>query len=83
MALIGSTGKVVVVSTDDGTLGPALDIVDSYASIGWTTPQQLVALVDAELETHLHAIDVFTGETFEIAELGSQNNWLATNGSAC
>lgn len=83
VALIGSTGKVMVVSTEDGTVMQELEAANSYASVGWTTPAQMIALVDAELDTHLHAIDIFTGATFEIAELGSQNNSLATSGSTC
>jgi hypothetical protein len=53
--------------------------------VAWTTPDQLVAIVDDDSGTTLQAVDVFTGTTTVVADLSSSRHgwWMTASGSGC
>lgn len=86
IAITGSSGRTIVVSTDDGTLMQDLTLAQQpFAALAWTTPDQLLAIIDSNEGNRLQAIDVFTGTTRTIADLDPRNHgwWITASGSNC
>jgi len=85
IAIAGSSGRTIVVSTDDGTPMQDLTVAQPFAGLAWTTPDQLLAIIDSDEGTQLQAIDVFTGTTRTIADLDPRTRgwWMTASGSNC
>ncbi len=87
VAMVGSNGRGVVVSTEDGSVIQEFEVGRTRGvinAIGWTTPDQLLRIVDDGEGRRLVALDIFTGSERDIASLDPTADWLlATPGSNC
>ena len=83
VAVFGSTGQAFVADTRTGEVLQRLGTVNGHNSVGWTSNEQVVYIVD-DVDARIQALDVATGATHDIAALGSSRGWwLTASGTMC
>lgn len=76
LALVSSTGRIVVTDIEGTVLREVDDGTASTATVAWTTPDQLLRIVDTADGRRLRALDVFTGSEKDVAALDPTVEWL-------
>lgn len=83
VVVVGSTGRAFVADTRTGEVSQRLSAIDPHNSVGWTSDDQLVYIVD-DGDPRIRALDVTTGATFDVAALRSSLGWwLTASGTMC
>lgn len=83
VAIFGSTGEALVADTRTGEVLRHLSAVDGHNSVGWTSNEQLVYIVD-DGDPRIQALDITTGTSWDIAALRSHGGWwLTASGTMC
>ena len=84
VAVVGSTGRALIVTTHDGSIVRRLTGLHGHNSVGWTSAEQFVYIVDARAGTLVQALDIGTGAFHQVAAIRSSRGWwLAAGGAMC
>ena len=84
VAVVGSTGRGLIVTTHDGSIVRRLSDLQGHNSVGWASSEQFVFIVDDEEGTFVQALDILTGADHQVASIRSSRDWwLSASGSMC
>lgn len=84
IAISSASGGAFLGDTQNGSLVELPTGIQEWKSLGWTSPDQLVYIINTEGETLVQTYNITTGQTHNIAALQSLGGWFLTaSGTMC